>query len=156
MELKTLFFYLFVSTLLKKNKKYKNFMKIIENLCCKGKISWKKEIIWDVYPHMQQWVLWQYYYYYPDIDCQMSEWPLGGSNGVRQLWQLKSKMWQICSFICKSKEAFRIAVLLTQRWNKSKEDYSSGSGKWWNYSVTQALILLSAFSVRIKKMKITS
>lgn len=29
-------------------------MKIIENLCCKGKISWKKEIIWDVYPSMQQ------------------------------------------------------------------------------------------------------
>lgn len=29
-------------------------MKIIENLCCKGKFSWKKEIIWDVYPHMQQ------------------------------------------------------------------------------------------------------
>lgn len=27
-------------------------MKIIENLCCKGKISWKKEIIWDVYPHI--------------------------------------------------------------------------------------------------------
>lgn len=102
---------------------------------------------------MQLWVLWQYYYY-PDIDCQMSESPLGGSNGVRQLWQLKSKMWQICSFICKSKEAFRIAVLLTQRWNKPEEDYSSRSGKWWNYSVTQALISLSAFSARIKKMKI--